>query len=59
MSTFVSFGVSPESFSLGVDVGVGVIRDYKLKQCVYYETTKVDLNKRLIYECRCDERLKV
>jgi hypothetical protein len=34
-------------------------RDYKSKQCVYYETTKVDLNKSLIYECQCDERLKV
>ncbi len=26
---------------------------------VYYETIKRDLNRRLIYECRCDERLKV
>ena len=26
---------------------------------VYYETIKWELNKRLIYECRCDERLKV
>ncbi len=26
---------------------------------VYYEPTKRELNKRLIYECRCDERLKV
>jgi hypothetical protein len=25
---------------------------------VYYETIKRELNKRLIYECRCDERLK-
>ena len=25
---------------------------------VYYETIKRDLNRRLIYECRCDERLK-
>jgi hypothetical protein len=25
---------------------------------VYYETIKRKLNKRLIYECRCDERLK-
>ncbi len=24
---------------------------------VYYETIKRVLNKRLIYECRCDERL--
>ena len=24
---------------------------------VYYETIKRELNKRLIYECRCDERL--
>jgi hypothetical protein len=25
---------------------------------VYYETIKKELNKRLICECRCDERLK-
>ena len=25
---------------------------------VYYETKKWELNKRLIHECRCDERLK-
>jgi hypothetical protein len=25
---------------------------------VYYETIKRELNKRLIYECRCDARLK-
>ena len=25
---------------------------------VYYETIKRELYKRLIYECRCDERLK-
>jgi hypothetical protein len=28
-------------------------------QVVYYETIKRELNKRLIYECRCDSRLKV
>ncbi len=27
-------------------------------EIIYYETTKRELNKRLIYECRCDERLK-
>jgi hypothetical protein len=25
---------------------------------VYYEETKRELNRRLIYECQCDERLK-
>jgi hypothetical protein len=25
---------------------------------VYYETIKRELNRTLIYECRCDERLK-
>ncbi len=25
---------------------------------VYYETIKRELNRRLIYECRCDERLQ-
>ena len=24
---------------------------------VYYETTKRELNERLMYECRCDKRL--
>ncbi len=26
---------------------------------IYYETIKQELDKRLIFECRCDERLKV
>ena len=26
--------------------------------CVYYEVIKREINRRLIYECRCDERLK-
>ena len=25
---------------------------------VYYETIKQELNRRRIYECRCDDRLK-
>jgi hypothetical protein len=25
---------------------------------IYYETIKREINKSLIYECRCDERLK-
>jgi hypothetical protein len=29
-----------------------------LNPVVYYETIKRELNKRLTYECRCDERLK-
>jgi hypothetical protein len=31
------------------------------KNCpyVFYETRKRELNRKLIYECRCDERLKV
>jgi hypothetical protein len=28
-----------------------------LFQVIYYETIKRELNKRLIYECRCDENL--
>ena len=28
------------------------------KVVVYYETIKREVNRRLIYECRCDERLK-
>ncbi len=29
-----------------------------LMVCVYYETIKRELHRRLMYECRCDERLK-
>jgi hypothetical protein len=32
-----------------------VLRDLQL---VYYESIKRELNKRLLYECQCDERLK-
>ena len=28
------------------------------KKVVYFESIKRELNRRLIYECRCDERLK-
>ena len=28
------------------------------KTVVYHETIKRELNRRLIYECRCNERLK-
>jgi hypothetical protein len=27
-------------------------------EVVYYEARKRELNRRLLYECRCDERLK-
>ncbi len=41
----------------------GLLSPHKLShlrwsKIVYYETIKRELNKRLIYECRCDERLK-
>ena len=29
-----------------------------VRRCVYYESIKGDLKISLIYECRCDERLK-
>ena len=33
---------------------------YRLRRlCVYYESIKREPNKRLIFECRCDGRLKV
>ena len=31
----------------------------KHSDCVYYESIKQELNIRLIYACRCNERLKV
>ncbi len=39
---------------------VKLIRDSRWKSVivVYYDTIKEELNRRLIYECRCDERLK-
>ena len=41
-------------------MSVGVMKDYKPFDftVVYYESTKRDLNRSFIYECRCDERLK-
>jgi hypothetical protein len=53
-------------------MSVGVMKDQKLKLrnlhvskplvernfFVYYESIKRELKSRLIYECRCDERLK-
>jgi len=33
--------------------------DCKVFRVFYYETINRELNKRLIYECRCDERLKI
>ncbi len=38
----------------------GGLEHFKLiRFIVCYETIKRELNKRLIYECRCDERLNV
>jgi hypothetical protein len=31
---------------------------FVMKIFVYYETIKPELNKRLVYECQCGERLK-
>ncbi len=40
--------------------GVGVMKGISpVLLCVYYEEIKRDLNRRLIYEYRCDERLRV
>jgi hypothetical protein len=30
----------------------------KTRKFVYYESIKGEINKRLIFECRCDARLK-
>ena len=38
--------------------GTGTPKDRDEVKIVYYETIKRELNKRLIYECRCNERLK-
>ena len=38
---------------------ISIVNKNKLLLVVYFETIKRELNKRLIYECRCDERLKV
>ena len=32
--------------------------NFEKKGFVYYESIKRELNKRLIFECRCDARLK-
>jgi hypothetical protein len=33
-------------------------REHRTDGVVYYESIKREINIRLIYECRCDERLK-
>jgi hypothetical protein len=38
---------------------ISIANKNKLLVVVYFETIKRELNKRLIYESRCDERLKV
>ena len=38
--------------------GFNEIECHRIIIVVYYETIKRELNKRLIYECRCDEKLK-
>jgi hypothetical protein len=35
------------------------VSKYRQRDCVYYEAIKRELNRILIYECRCDERLKI
>jgi hypothetical protein len=39
-------------------MSVGVMEDYKLFLEVYYESRKRELKTKLIYENRCDDRLK-
>jgi hypothetical protein len=39
-------------------MSVGVMKDYKLKQRVYYESIKREPKIRGIKKCRCDERLQ-
>ena len=45
--------------SVNEEGGYGEGTDSEETSCVYYESIKRKLNKRLIYECRCDERIKV
>jgi hypothetical protein len=42
----------------GVRENSNVILNTMIVFCVYYRMTKRELHKRLIYECRCNERLK-
>jgi hypothetical protein len=39
-------------------MSVGVRKTKSKKVVVYYESIKPELKRRLIHECRCDERLK-
>ena len=48
-------------FVVRVNIQVLVVTQYEVVMVfifVYYQSIKGDLNRRLIYECRCDERLK-
>jgi hypothetical protein len=46
------------STHLGYTICTCDLVDFELKKFVYYEERKRELYRRLIYECRCDERLK-
>jgi hypothetical protein len=39
-------------------MGKKLVKERRVRRCVYYEKTKRDLNRIRIYECRCDERLR-
>jgi hypothetical protein len=53
-------GVYYESIKRELNKRLGVKKDKRLKigRVVYYESIKRELKTKLIYECRCDERLK-
>ena len=55
-STECEYGVGVGVNTTMMSETVEVISEWM--SCVYYETITRELNKRLIYECRCDERLK-
>jgi hypothetical protein len=48
-----------EEHEHGVGAGANTTLVKKEKIVVYYESIKRELQRRPIYECRCDERLKL
>ena len=51
------FRFIPSASTSGYPQAVRVRRPKKFFSVVYYESIKRELNKRLIFECRCDARL--
>ncbi len=53
---FTVSGTSDQS--LIPKMGKKLVKERRVRRCVYHEKTNRELNRIHIYECRCDERLR-